>query len=430
MDDVTRVLKDTLYKRKSEYLEHLRAAVSIDTRVLGHGIKGGREKEGQEYLKKLLTDMGADELIEDEMKEEVITAALKKHGEGNPGHDYSGRYNVYASFGGKKGRKSLMFNGHIDTMPPGDESLWKYPPHTPTEEDGRLYGLGSADMKGGLMASILAVKLFKDAGLELPTDVKIVSVCDEEGGGNGSIQAAMNGQKADYVVVCEPTGDKLITAHMGFVFFKVCIRGKANHSGEKWAGVSAIDKAIKLINGLNELEHGWLLKYKHPLLPAPNLNVGTIHGGSAGSTVAGECFFETCIHYLPGQMDYRKVYDEFTSLIDRISDSDLWLREHRPVITMYQSGGAFEQDINSGLVNCMKKAVKRNLDRELEVTGSPAGCDSRIWKNIAGSEVVQYGPGNLEQCHAVNEYLEIEKFYEAILVYAGLIQAVCEEEEA
>ena len=267
------ILRETLEKNKEEYIKYLSDLIAIDTQVIGHGIGGGLEKKGQEYMKELFQSLGADEITEDPMKEEVIEDSLEKHHEGNRGHNYEGRFNLYGHFKGKS-RKTLMFNGHIDTMPPGELSQWNTEPHTPVIIENKLYGLGAADMKSGLMAATLAVKLIKDAGMELPVEVIISSVCDEEGGGNGSILAAMNGLKADGVVVCEPTNDELILAHMGFVFFKVDIKGKANHSGGKWLGVSAIDKAIKIINELNEVEHRWLLTYKHPLLPAPNLNVG------------------------------------------------------------------------------------------------------------------------------------------------------------
>ena len=414
------LLKTTLEEHKEEYLQCLKDLVSKDTQDLGHGIAGGREKAGQEYMEALFQKMGASEIIKDQMSEAVIQECFDKYGEGNLGHNYDDRYNVYATFKGKDSSKSLMFNGHIDTMPPGDENEWMFPPHTPTVHDGKLYGLGAADMKAGLMAGTLAVKLLQDAGIELPCDVKVTSVCDEEGGGNGSMQAVMNGQRADGVVVCEPTSDDLFVAHMGFVFFKVEFEGKANHSGEKRLGVSAIDKAIKVIRALEELEHNWLLNYKHPLLPAPSLNVGTIHGGTAGSTVAGRCYFETCIHYLP-QSCYAQVYEEFTSVVNDIAKADPWMREHMPKMTMYQSGGAFEQDATAPFVVAMKEAYKEAVGEEINVLGSPAGCDSRLWKNIAGAQVIQYGPGNQEQCHAVNEYVELESFYKAILVYAQLI---------
>ena len=414
------LLKTTLNEHKEEYLQCLKDLVARDTQDLGHGIAGGREKAGQEYMEALFRRMGASEIIKDQMSESVILKCYETYGEGNLGHNYEDRYNVYATFKGKDSSKSLMFNGHIDTMPPGDEKEWMFPPHTPTVKDGKLYGLGAADMKVGLMASTLAVKLLQDAGIELPCDVKITSVCDEEGGGNGSMQAAMNGQKADGVIVCEPTDGGLVVAHMGFVFFKVEFEGKANHSGEKRLGVSAIEKAMKVIRGLEELEHGWLLNYKHPLLPSPSLNVGTIHGGTAGSTVAGKCYFETCIHYLP-QSCYEKVYHEFTSVVNDIAKSDPWMREHMPKITMYQSGGAFEEEVDAPLVQTMLEAYKEAVGEEVSILGSPAGCDSRIWKRITGAQVMQYGPGRQEQCHSVNEYVEIESFYRAILVYAQLI---------
>lgn len=414
------LLKTTLNEHKEEYLQCLKDLVAQDTQDLGHGIAGGREKAGQEYMEALFRRMGASEIIKDQMSESVILKCYETYGEGNLGHNYEDRYNVYATFKGKDSSKSLMFNGHIDTMPPGDEKEWMFPPHTPTVKDGKLYGLGAADMKAGLMASTLAVKLLQDAGIELPCDVKITSVCDEEGGGNGSMQAAMNGQKADGVIVCEPTDGGLVVAHMGFVFFKVEFEGKANHSGEKRLGVSAIEKALKVIRGLEELEHGWLLNYKHPLLPSPSLNVGTIHGGTAGSTVAGKCYFETCIHYLP-QSCYEKVYNEFTSVVNDIAKSDPWMREHMPKITMYQSGGAFEEEVDAPLVQTMLEAYKEAVGEEVSILGSPAGCDSRIWKRITGAQVMQYGPGRQEQCHSVNEYVEMESFYRAILVYAQLI---------
>lgn len=420
-------LHEVLQQHRDEYLGYLKDLVAIDTHDLGHGIDGGLEQKGQEYFEALVHKMGG-ETVRDQMREESIAKCMECYQEGNPGHNYENRFNVYATFKGGNG-PSLMFNGHMDTMPSGPVEAWKYPPHQPIVEDGKLYGLGSADMKGGLMAALLGVKLLQDAGIDLPGDVKITSVCDEEGGGNGSMQAIMSGERADACVVCEGTDDEAIAAHMGFVFFRVEIEGKANHSGAKWKGVSAIEKAMKIIRELDEMEHRWLLCYKHPLLPAPNLNVGTIHGGTAGSTVAGSCQFETCIHFLPGVMTLKQVMDEFHDTVDRVCQGDLWLKDHRPRITMYQCGGPFEMDLNHPLVDAMRSAFECCRKKPLKLVGSPAGCDSRLWRNIAQMPVIQFGPGRLEQCHAVNEYLEIEAYFQAIEIYAQLILDWCGREK-
>ena len=417
-------LKNVLEENKDKYIEQLKNLVAIDTHDLGHGIAGGLEKEGQDYMIRLFEEMGA-EVKKDPMKERDIEACYHKYNEGNLGHNQTDRYNVYARFPGKTGGRSLMFNGHIDVMPADETDEWTNPPFEPTLRDGKMYGRGTADMKGGLMASVMAVQLLKDAGAELPGDVLITSVCDEEGGGNGSMQAIMSGERADGVVVGEPTSDEMILAHMGFIFFRVEFEGKSCHSGGKRNGVSAIDKAIKVINALNEKEHEWLLTYKHPLLPAPNLNVGVIRGGNAGSTVAGDCMFETCVHYLPRLMSHDQVVCEFMDVIHRVTKSDPWLEAHPPKVTIYQAGGGFEMEEADPFVESFKRAYRAARGKDVKVVGSPAGCDSRLWKNIAGCPTIQFGPGNLSECHGIDEWISIESYLQSILIYAELILDFC-----
>ena len=420
-------LKEVLEKNKDKYIQQLKNIIAIDTHDLGHGIKGGLEKKGQDYMIDLFTKMGA-EVKKDPMKEEDIKKCYDLYKEGNLGHDQTDRYNVYARFKGAEGGRSLMFNGHIDVMPADEVDEWTTPPFEPDIRDGKMYGRGTADMKGGLMAATMAVQLLKDAEVELPGDVIITSVCDEEGGGNGSMQAIMSGERADGVVVGEPTSDELILAHMGFVFFRVEFEGKSCHSGGKKNGVSAIDKAIKVMNALNEKEHDWLLEYKHPLLPAPNLNVGVIRGGSAGSTVAGDCLFETCVHYLPRLMSHDQVVSEFMDVVDRVTKSDPWLEEHPPKVTIYQAGGGFEMEEASPLVDSFKSAYKAARGKDVKVVGSPAGCDSRLWRNIAGCPTIQFGPGNLSECHGIDEWVSIDSYLQSVLIYAELILSFCKKQ--
>jgi acetylornithine deacetylase len=414
----------TLLANREKYINRLLKLVEIDTRDIGHGIEGGLEGNGQKYLIDVFKELGADEIITDQLREEVIQKAIEMYHEGNPGHNYDNRYNVYATFKGEGGR-SIMFNGHIDNLPAENEEAWDSPPLQPIVKDGKMHGIGICDMKSGLMASIMAVELLKDAGVKLPGDVKIVSVVDEEGGGNGSIAAAMNGQRADAVVVCEPTNYELIAAHMGFVFFKVEVSGVAVHSGLKLSGVNAIEKAAKIMAAIDELEHKWLLKYKHPLLPPPSSNVGVIYGGEAGSTIPDYCCFKTCVHYHPNQMSYEQVVAEYTNAIKLCCAGDEWLKGHMPQISIYQAGGPFEMDLGHEFVGAFKSAYKSAMDKEVKVVGSPAGCDSRTWRNIAECPTLQYGPGSLEQCHTVNEYVTVDQYLNAILIYANLILEWC-----
>lgn len=418
-------LQEVLNQNKEQYIQELINLLAIDTHDIGHGIGGGLEKEGQEYMERLFRSMGADEVTVDPMSEDVIWECYEKYQEGNLGHNQEDRANVYATFKGKEGGKSLLFNSHIDVMPADEADGWTNPPFSPTVKDGRIYARGAADMKSGLMASTMAVKLLKDAGYELPGDVIITSVCDEEGGGNGSMQAVMRGLSPDAVVNCEPTDDHLTLAHMGWVFFKVDFEGRACHSGMKRNGVSAIDKAFKVIQALNEMEHEWLLKYKHPLLPPPNLNIGVISGGDAGSTVPGNCSFSTCVHYLPRLMNHDQVVAEFTEVVERVAKSDPWLEKHPPKLTLYQAGKGFEMEENHKLVDDFKDAYELACGRSVKVDGSHCGCDSRLWKNIVGCPTIQYGPGRAAECHAVDEWVSIESYLQSILVYANVILKWC-----
>ncbi|WP_130805842.1 M20 family metallopeptidase [Senegalia massiliensis] len=413
-------LLETFEKNKREYLHSLKKLVSIDTQLLGHGILGGKEKEGQEYIEEIFKSLNADEIFKEPMKEETIEQAYREHNEGNLGHNYEDRYNVVAKFNGKSKGKSILFNGHIDTMPPGELSKWKENPHSPYEKEGKLYGLGTADMKSGLMASIMAVKLIKDAGYEIPVDITITSVVDEEGGGNGSIAAIMNGHKADTAIVCEPSENNIIAAHMGFVFFEVKVKGVALHSGYKWNGVNAIEKAIKLIRALNDMEHKWLMKYKHPLLPPPTLNIGVIEGGTAGSTVPDECTFKLCLHYLPKVMNYDQVVKEVTETINLRAKGDDWLQDNMPEISIYQAGGAFEVDLEDEFVKLAKRSMEQVVG-DIQLLGGAAGNDARLFSNILEVPTIIMGPGYAKQCHSPNEYVNIEDYFNFIKIYANLI---------
>lgn len=412
-------LKAVLENRKEEYLNHLFELLSRDTQVIGHGIEGGREKNGQDYLEKLLRSMGAD-VVRECITEELVQKGIEEYQEGNPGHNYDDRYNIVADFKGTGGR-SLMFNGHVDIMPPGDISRWHSDPFKPEIRDGMIYARGVADMKAGLMASVLGVKLLQDAGLQLPGDVTLLSVADEEGGGNGTLVSMLNGRCSDAAVVCEPTNKTVIMAHMGFIFFEVNVTGIALHSSKKWEGVNAIEKAMFLIDALHQLENKWLMIYRHKILPPPTLNIGVIQGGTAGNDVPNSCTFRFCLHYVPGLMEHQDVIDEIKSTLLLRSQGDEWLRENPPIISIYQQGLGFEQDTDHEFVKLAQTCAQHGLKEDVIITGSPAANDARLMKNIGRMPTIVLGPGRMEDCHVIDEAVPVGEYLDFILVYALLI---------
>ena len=129
-------LKNYFEEQKEEYLKIFTDLVSIDTQTIEQGIGGGKEINGQQYLEKLLSSMGAV-IQKDTILDETVQEGLHRFHEGNPGHNNEQRYNLIADFQGEGNERSLLFNGHIDTMPAGDPDKWERPPLAAVLEGGR-----------------------------------------------------------------------------------------------------------------------------------------------------------------------------------------------------------------------------------------------------------------------------------------------------
>ena len=209
--------------------------------------------------------------------------------EANPGHDYKDRPDVVGTLRGTGGGRSLILNGHIDTMPFDHIEEWVTHPLEPKIIDGKLYGRGAGDMKGGLCAALSALYGLQERGVKLKGDVIVESVVDEEGGGNGTMACILRGYKADAAIISEPTELEIMPAHMGWLFYRIHVKGKALHSSMKWKGVNAIEKMMKIMQALQELERQWCMEKRSAILPPPTINFGTIEGGMAGSVVADSC---------------------------------------------------------------------------------------------------------------------------------------------
>ncbi len=202
--EFAQAIQATIAQSKDACRTFLAKLVSFDSRMLENGVHG-QEKGIQDYLATHFAGMGAtvDVFSPDNEK-------ISRYAGFNAGHQYEGRQNVVATFKGTGGGASLLMNGHCDIVPPGDENAWTSPPFAATERGGLLYGRGTADMKGGLAAAILAVQFIKDMGYRFKGDIFIESVIDEEGGGNGTIACCDRGYRADGALLMEPTGLKVM----------------------------------------------------------------------------------------------------------------------------------------------------------------------------------------------------------------------------
>lgn len=418
------MIEKTYQENKEDYLDFLAMIVQTDTQVIGHGVDGGNEINGQKIVKKKLEELGLeiDEFLVDDEK-------IGKYPGANLNHKNENRPNIVGTLKGSGGGKSLILNGHIDTMPYGDRESWKHDPFLGEVIDGKLYGLGSVDMKASLVAMIAAVDVIVNSGVQLKGDLILQSVVDEEGGGNGTLAAVERGYKADGAIVGEPTSLNIQPAHMGFLFHEIKVKGKSLHSSQLWNGVNAIEKAMNIFSAIKDLERQWLMTIHHPLLPGPTVNLGVIEGGTAGSVVPDQCTIKTCLHYPPvAGEDYsvtrERINDEFLHAIDLVVRGDDWLSENPPKVTVYQEGFPFETPVDHEVVKAMEEIVK-DYKEDYQVEGMAAGCDARLLSGFAETPTIIIGAGPSKAAHTIDESVPVDEFYQLIQIYVDFIIDWC-----
>jgi acetylornithine deacetylase len=419
MNEHERIL-EYIDDRRELAVDFLRHLVQFDSSTIRHGLDG-QELAVQEWLEGTLQGWGFSTRLFEPDNEKI------QHFEDfSPGHNYRRRPNLVATLPGTGGGPSLILNGHIDTMPPGDREKWTHDPWAGEIDGGDMYGLGVCDMKAGVAAMILATRFLCEAGFPPVGDVMVQSVVDEEGGGNGTLACVMEGYKADAAIIAEPTRLQVQPASRGVLLLQVELEGRATHACLKWGGVNAIEKGVKVIQGMMELERLWLAQRRHPLFPPPTITIGQIAGGLAGSQVPGECVLKFDVKYLPEEVTpdgrARKVTGdsvkaEVRTWIETLCSGDPWLRDHPPTMTWYQHCNPHYLNPEHPLVQMMQSAAHRVLGLGV-VSGFPAGCDARHLQNRAGVPAIIFGPGDLQYAHSIDERVSIEEYISAIKVLA------------
>ncbi len=226
-----------------------------------------------------------------------------------------GRPNVVATARGSGGGRTLLLNGHTDTVGHGGMT----DPVSPRVQAGRLYGRGAYDMKGGLAACLVAAAEAGRRGLR--GDVVVTAVVDEELSSLGTQTVLKKIRRPDAAIVAEPTGMRVCVAHKGFVAFEVETHGRAAHGSRPDLGVDAIAKMGHVLVGLDALDRSLRERPTHPLLGSGSLHAGVVAGGSEFSTYPDRCLLQAERRTIPGE-SLHQVETEIQGLLDRLRRSD------------------------------------------------------------------------------------------------------------
>ncbi|HEY2300721.1 MAG TPA: M20 family metallopeptidase [Acidimicrobiales bacterium] len=326
-----------------------------------------------------------------------------------------GRLSLLASVAhpdGAAARPTLIVNGHLDVVPV-QADFWSRPPFDPVVSEGRLYGRGSADMKGGIAAAICALGALARSGRVAGCDVVFHLVADEERGGTlGTRVLAERGLiRGDACLVPEPTSLSVCIAERGLLVADVIIRGRPGHGSRPREGVSAIEHAASVVLALHAADFG---DQPHHLLGTPTANVGEIRGGSGHNTVAESCEVVVDRRLLPGASEE----DAVAGLRRRIEASGVNGLDYDLEVRVY--GEASELDAAHPFVGQVRRAVGMATGEEPPVIGMSFTTDARFVRNQAGIPAVVCGPGDVELAHGNDEWVSVDRLVAATAAYAEL----------
>lgn len=312
-------------------------------------------------------------------------------------------------------RPTLIVNGHLDVVPVLRDA-WTHEPFSPTVENGRLYGRGSADMKGGIAAAVCALDVLERAGRAPGCNLVFHFVADEEVGGRLGTQALLERGliKGDACLVPEPTSLQLCIAERGLLQGHVTVHGRPGHGSRPEAAVSAIEHAARLVVGLHGAHFG---EGEHPLLGRPTCNIGTIEGGNGLNVIAEACRFGVDRRVLPGASA------EGSEAELRARIASLGVDGLRYDFDLKVFGEASELPAEDAFLDQVRAAVVKATGEAPEVIGMSFTTDARFVRNGAGIPAVVCGPGNVEQTHAVDEWVGIDRLVDATAAYAELYAA-------
>jgi acetylornithine deacetylase len=423
-------IREWVEHHREDIVELVGALVRIPT---VNEVTDAKEEAMQRLLAERLSAMG----LETELYSPEEVPGFREHPAYYPGKDYTHRPNVAALWRGTGGGRSLLFSSHADTavVAPG----WVHDPWTPRLEGDRLYGLGAFDMKGGLAASVLAVRCLQELGIRPEGDVWIESVVDEEfGGANGTIAGRAKGIHTDAVIVPEPTNLAVYPATRGGALWRVTFRG---NTGLSFSGESMVNPAVSAAKFIVYLEQFAKERGSKPG-PAPWYDrPGSYEAGlpaivtrlEAGDMTAPlcdvgpvECHVDIWVECYPGVTEEElkaELCEGFRMAFPDAAGEDG--PEFRKMIRFLPGAQVPETD---PLLQLLIRQTQAATGDGCKVSGAPFACDSFVFNVHSSSPALIMGPSGAN-AHAPDEYVELISLMKLIEIYAGTIATWCKPQD-
>lgn len=352
---------------------------------------------------------------------------------------------------GSGGGRSLILNGHIDTVPPANDGRWTHAdPWTPVIRDGNMYGLGACDMKSGLVSMWMAVRAISELNVPLLGDIQLHSVPGEESGEHeiGTTACVEWGFRADAAIISEPTAPPrpltiAITA-APWSWLKVVVHGQAADGvsrslalrpGGRGPAVSsnAVEGALRLVAAMRERERQWLVSKRHPYFPHGHFSImpGVFRSSSSAGplSVPNRAEIDWMLYYPPNEAE-ADVHEELETLIRHTCELDPWLKDHPPEISWQMAFPPMETPWEHPLAQAMAQSWTTVMGSTLAEPSPqfPANFTSSmdgIWLERLGIPTIVFGPGDLGHAHSMDERVKLDEMVDAALCLSTCIIEWC-----
>ncbi|MEJ2529347.1 MAG: acetylornithine deacetylase [Gammaproteobacteria bacterium] len=325
---------------------------------------------------------------------------------------HPGKANLIATAG--HGDQGLLLSGHTDTVP-YDAGRWSNDPFKLTQRDGRLYGLGTSDMKSFFALVIEAVRDLDLGRLKQP--LTILATADEESSMHGAKALVAEGRRlGKHALIGEPTGLKPIRMHKGIAMETIRLLGRSGHSSDPGLGVSALEGMHRVIAEILQWRDELQQSHRNPgfQVAVPTLNLGRIQGGDSPNRICAECELQIDLRPLPG-MDLGQLRAELSQrLHGLLAGSELRLEME----ASFEGIPAMETPATAAII---RAAEELSGEKSISVSFATEGP----YLHALGLETVILGPGDIDQAHQQDEYLGMERIQPMIGILQGMVKQFC-----
>jgi acetylornithine deacetylase len=329
-----------------------------------------------------------------------------------PGHP--GKVNLVATLGGGEPGEGLVLSGHADTVP-FDAHLWHSDPLQLTETEGKLYGIGTADMKSFLALALDAARGFRSQDLKRP--LILLATADEESAMHGARALVESGRALGrYAVIGEPTNLRPVRAHKGVMAEAIRLTGRSGHASDPGLGNNALEGMHAVLGALFAWRDRLQQRYRDPAfaIDYPTMNAGHIHGGDNFNRICGHCELHIDVRPIPNQ-DPATLRAQIRELVEPIATQRGLAFEVEP---LFPSIPPAETAAGSAIVQAVEGLTRSRAETANFGTETP-------FLNALGMETIVFGPGDIQQAHQPDEYLALERIPPMVAYLQQLIERFC-----